>query len=383
MISDMNNTLNIDTNIANFYTQRSLRTEEIINDVELNDEEVQKFQEINSLSIPSKKDEIATNIQVSNNEIGKNYIANIGIKTQENILDNIKEKMELISNSDITDQEKETYQKEIDTMLETYDTISNNSYNGEKIRDYNSNLLSNTQDAGLTRFETTNELTSKGIANISFKNNQGENIKIDLVSIDEKNMKDSLNNLVNEINKKSEQTGVNASYVYDDENNSGRLVFSSSGDEKIDYDFKITDRDDTTDISTKASTTFKLSDLQSQNDILTEEEALAIGANTVDAKNGIDNFHRSKYSLNVVSNITNNALSELKDIKTDIADMIEQQKQNAKNIFEELKDPQTNQINFVKEVSNGLAGLNELSQVGSLLNTQANANSFSVFKLLT
>ena len=377
-------TSNVDINVRNYELQRSLRTEEITSSVDLSDEQSEKFEEINSSEVLAKKDDISETVQAANTEMGRDISANNALSAQENLLNKIKEKTGLISKEGISDTQKEDIQKEIDTMIETYDNIASASYGGQKINDTDLGFLSSSEEAGRTSFETTEEITVGGSAQVSLKDKEGNTINIDSVEIDKSNMEESLKKLTEEINKMSEGSGINASYVYDEENNSGRLVFSQARGGEIDYNMEINDSEDnTTVIETKASAEFTLSDLKSENNSISEEEALALGAAEEEAKNGIESLNDSSFASNVVSSITENGINELGEKRSSVTDDLQKRQLDVQNMFKELNSSATYDYNFLKEVSNGLAGLNELSQAGSLIIAQGNPSQMSIIKLLS
>jgi flagellin-like hook-associated protein FlgL len=367
----------IDHNLRAYEAQRASRTEDITSNVSLSDEQKTKMQEEAAASVSLKKDDAGVNTQSSNNEIKNNTQSIRGVNAQEKLLDKIQEKVEQSSQEGLSEEEKANIQKDIDNMLKTYDTISKTVGTSRAASTNEVNNVKPTEQSGVTTFESTQAITQSGTANITLKDSNGSDVQVNSVEIDANNMEDSLKKLAEEINKKAEQTGVTASVMFDEKNGSGKVLFSKAGDESVDYELNISSEDETTSIKTEASATFSLSDLQSGSGNLTKEEAQAIGLESFGST-----LYDSEIGTSVIGQVINNAKSDINYTQSELADKTKKIQEEATKLLQDLKGSSVKGFDYSKEASNGLFGLSQVSQAGSLLISQANPNQANVLKLL-
>jgi len=368
----------IDPNLKAYEAQRANRVENITNNVSLTQEQKDKFKQQDSsvsVDINAKKDDAGNTAQSSNQEIKENTNTSRGNKAQDKLLEQIQNKFEDISKEGISDTEKKAIQKDIDTMVKTFDTIAQVTQSGT------SQEVLNSQESGKTKVEVTQDISKTGIANVTIEDKEGNDIKISS-SLNSNDITKSLNNLAQEINKESTNTGVTASILYNEENESGKLVLSKAGEEDIGYKIEIKDNNTTTSIETENSATFDLSDIESKNSDATEEKLESLGISSQNTNEGINNIFTSTIGVSIASNLVNNASNEINNKQTNIDNTIKTIQENAKELLSKFQNSSANNFNYAREISNGLQGLSELNQAGSLLVSQANPNANNVLRLL-
>jgi hypothetical protein len=368
----------IDPNLKAYEVQRANRATNITNDVSLTEEQKNKFLQKDpnvSVDINTKKDDAGNTAQSSNQEIKDNINVSRGNKAQDKLLEQIQNKIEASSSDNISNTQRADIQKEIDSMIKTYDTIANIT------RTNTSQEVLKSNESGETKIEVTQDIATSGTANVTLEDKDGNNIKINS-ELNSNDIKKSLNDLAQEINKKTQDTGVTASVLFDNENESGKLLLSKAGEEDINYKIEIENNQTTTTIKTQDSATFNLSDLQSKNSDATSEKLESLGINSTNTDENVNSIFTSQAGTSIASNIVKNTSSEINTKQVNIEDTIKTIQNNAKEFLSQLQNSSANNFNFGREVSNGLQGLGELNQAGSLLISQANPNPNSVLRLL-
>ncbi|EAL5963085.1 hypothetical protein KJK83_000937 [Campylobacter jejuni] len=169
----------------------------------------------------------------ANDAVAMLQIADKAIDEQMKILDLIKVKATQAAQDGQNVKTRTIIQNEIDQLLKEFDSISNNTtyndinlLNGSFVNKKfqigsNSNQMiqasissTNSNKIGNTRFETSSNIVAGNYGNIDIKINSSINHKeyiISNINIGFKNNQ-GLGNLVNEINKISDETGIMASY---------------------------------------------------------------------------------------------------------------------------------------------------------------------------
>jgi hypothetical protein len=365
----------VDSNLQTYEAQKAARGEEITSSVGLSDKQKELFKNPDSsvsVDTTSKKDDAGNSTQSSNNDIKDNMNASKENSAQSKLLNQIKNKMEAVSQDGLSDDQKASMQKELDSMVQAYDTIAKTT--GTK----STQETLKSEQSGKTTVDATTDISQSGIAKVTLKSNNGNDINI-RASLDSNNMEKSLNNFAQEINKQTSETGVTASVVYDEKTGSGKILFSKEGNESVDYKMEVDNGKNKTAITTEKSATFSLSDLSSKNTDTVNAKLESLG---VSAPTGMNGLLESTVGKSIASNVITNASNQLNDRQTNIDNTIKTIQENATKLLDQIKNSSVNNFNYAMEASNGLQGLSELSQAGSMVMAQANPIQSNVLKLL-
>ena len=367
------------SNFVQLQQQREALNEGVTNNADLAEkQQTTSGNNSNSTFSVSKKDDAGLATQLANSDIKDSSKASQSMNAQNNLLEKINKQKESIEGGDLSAEEKQEAQNNINEMIKSYDNIAKNSGGSS----YESSIK-NSDETGKTRVESTEAIKQSGTATVTLQDKDGNDISVES-NLDSSDMKKSLEDLAKKINEESDKTGVNANVVYDDKTGEGKLVMSKEGDESIDYSMEVKSDDGTSiSIKSEASTTFSLSDLSSENQ-LNEEQAKVLG---VDKDSSLLD---SELGSSITSSVLDNAKNDIQSTQSNQDDYIQQIKQMATDMLSQMRNGNNttlsnlfnlNSYDFANESSN-FTKQNVLMQSGSSVLAQANASPQNVLKLL-